>query len=195
MSRRCISVRTLSPFERRALNKQFRHPADARTHERALAIRLSSQGLSPPRIAEVVGRGRATIWRWISDFNTRGLAALHMGKSPGAPPKADEEVRAAIGQAVDANPQDLGYPFTRWTAALLAEHIRRTVHTTVCEATVYRVLHRLGYQYRQPKLDLGHRQDATEVRRAKREKAVAQKKSKPAPVVILSRFSTKQNFI
>jgi len=130
----------------------------------------------------------------MKEFNARGIASLFMGTSPGAPPKANEEVRAALAQALGANPQKLGYPFTRWTAALLAEHIRRRLHVELSTDTIYRTLHRMGYRYLRPKLDLKHKQDPQEVRRAKRQKALAQKKSMPAPVNILWRFSTRQTF-
>ena len=56
-------------------------------------------------------------------------------------------------------------------------------------------LDRLGYRYGQPKLDLKHRQDPKEVARAKRQKACALKKRKPAPVVVLSRMSMKPSSI
>jgi transposase len=193
MARPAIAVRRLTPAERRKLNALFRHPPNPRVHERALAIRLSSQGASPRQVVRTVGRGRSTIWRWIKDFNERGLDALFMGTSPGPPPKADADVCAALSQAVEANPHDLGYAFTRWTAPLLVEHLRQTVHVELSVDTVYRALHRLGYRYLRPKLDLAHKQDRGEIRRAKRQKRAAQKKSRPAPVVVLSRFSTRRN--
>ena len=191
MAKPAIAVRRLTKSERRKLNALFRHPPNPRVHERALAIRLSSQGASPTEIVKTVGRGRSTIWRWIKDFNERGLDALFMGISSGAPPKADEEVCAALVQAVETNPHDLGYAFTRWTGELLAEHLRRAVHVELSRYTVLRALHRLGFHYLRPKLDLAHRQNPVEIRRAKRQKRAAKKKSRPAPVVVLSRFSTR----
>ncbi len=194
MGRRWIPLRRLTPGERRRLRGLFRDPPNPRVHERALTIRLASAGRSPSEIVEVVGRSRTSIWRWIKDFNARGMGSLFMGTSPGAPPKADEEVRGALAQAVEANPRELEYPFTRWSAALLAEHIHRSVHVRLSMDTIRRVLHRMGYRYLRPKLDLKHKQDPAQVRRAKGQKAAAKKKSKPAPVTILWRFSTKQSF-
>ena len=89
------------------------------------------------------------------------------------PPKADGEFQAALIEAVEQNPRDLGYKFTRWTAALLAEHLRRKIHVEVAGVTVSKALRRLGYRYGQPKLDLKHRQDPKEVARAKRQKRSA----------------------
>jgi len=186
-------VRRLSQSQRRQLDDLFRNPPDARVHERALAIRMSSQREGIARIAQTLRRSRSSIWRWIKDFNAAGIAALYISKSPGTPPKADEDVYAALGQAVESNPRDLGYPFTRWTAALLVEHIRRVLHVQLSVSTMRRILHRLGYRYLRPKLDLKHKQDPAQVKRAKRQKTMAKKKSTPAPVVILWRFSTRRN--
>ncbi len=96
---------------------------------------------------------------------------------------------------MEHNPRDLGYAFTRWTASLLIEHLHRKTHVTISPATMYNLLGRLGYRYGQPKLDLKHRLDPKEVARAKRQKACALKKRKPAPVVVLSRMSTKPSSI
>jgi len=195
MSCKSIRVRTLSEIEQKKIEQLFRDPPDCRVHERALAIRLSSQGQAVPAIAGIVQRSRSTVWSWVNSFNANGISSLYMGKSPGAPPKADEEVEAAISYATDRNPRDLGYPFTRWTASLLAEHIRRTVHVSISTTTVYRCLHRLEYRYLRPKLNLKHKQDKAEVARAMREKKAAKKKSKEAPVVILGRISMRRNSI
>lgn len=191
MAKPAIAVRRLTRGERRKLDALFRHPPNPRVHERALAVRLSSQGASPTEIVKTLGRGRSTIWRWIKDFNERGLDALFMGTSSGAPPKADQDVCAALSQAIETNPHELGYAFTRWTGALLAEHLRRTIHVELSIYTIYRALHRLGFRYLRPKLDLAHKQDRGEIRRAKRQKRAAKKKSRPVPVVVLSRFSTR----
>ena len=138
--------------------------------------------------AEIVGCHRSTVFRWLQQFETGGLPALRPGKSTGRPPKADADFQAALAEAVERNPRDLGYPFTRWSVDLLSEHLRRTTHVSVSPSTVYHTLKRLGYRYGQPKLDLKHRQDPKDVARAKRQKRAALKKLEPVQVVW--RFST-----
>jgi transposase len=155
---------------------------------RAQAIHFSSQKLTAEAIAAILERHRTTVFRWLQAFETCGLEAIRPGKSPGRPPTADADVQAALAQAVERNPRDLGYPFTRWTADLLAEHLRRTTHVLISAATVRGLLKRHGYRYGCPKLDLKHRQDPKEVARAKREKTRALKKQ--PPVRVLWSFST-----
>jgi transposase len=171
-----------------AIRKLRKRPPTHAVFLRAQAVHFSSQQLTAEQIAPIVERSRSTVYRWLKAFDARGMPALWPGKSPGRPPTADADFQAALGQAVEQNPRDLGYPFTRWSVELLTEHMRRTTHVVVSCSTVYHTLKRLGYRYGRPKLDLKHRQDPKEVARAKRQKARALKK--PEPVEVIWRFST-----
>ena len=184
-------VRRLTRAERTAIRDVRKRPPSHAVFLRAQAVHFSSQGLTAEQIASIVERDRSTVFRWLKEFDAHGLPALWPGKSTGRPPKADADFQAALAQAVEQNPHDLGYPFTRWSVDLLTEHIRRTMHVDVSCSTVYHTLKRLGYRYGCPKLDLKHRQDPKDIARAKRQKRAALKKRKPAPVVVLSRIVTR----
>lgn len=189
-----LFVRQLTRAERAQIGKLRKNPPNVGVYRRAQAVYLSSQGRTVQEIGEIVDRNRSSVFRWLQAFNTHGLEALWPSKSPGAPPKADAEFQAALVEALEQNPHDLGYAFTRWTADLLAEHLYRKTHVKVSSSTIYTLLARLGYRYGRPKLDLKHRQDPKAVARAKRQKKAALKKRRPAPVVVLSRMSTKPSF-
>ncbi len=186
-------VRLLSRAERKAIQKLRKRPPNVEVYQRIQAVYFSSKGLKAQQIAEIVGRSRISVTRWLHEFEKHGLSALWPGKSTGRPPKADADFQAALVGAIEQNPQDLGYPFTRWSVDLLTEHLRRKLHVDISCSTVYNTLKRLGYRYGRPKLDLKHRQDPKDVQRAKRQKKAALKKRKPAPVVVLSRIVTKRN--
>jgi transposase len=186
-------VRSLSRAERKAIQKLRKHPPNLAVYRRVQSVHFSLQRLKVHQIAEIVGRSRLSVTRWLHEFNEHGLAALWPGKSTGRPPKADADFQTALIAAIGQNPQDLGYPFTRWSVDLLGQHLRRKLHVDVSYSTVYNILKRLGYRYGRPKLDLKHRQDPKDVKRAKRQKKAALKKRKPAPVVVLSRIVMKQN--
>ena len=181
-------VRPLTRSEQVRIRKLRKRPPNLDVYRRVQAVHLSSQRLKAPQIAEIVGRSRVTVTRWLHEFDARGLPALWPAKSPGRPPRADAEFQAALVEAVAQNPRDLGYAFTRWTVDLLAEHLHRTIHVAVSTSTVRNALKRLGYRYGRPKLDLKHRQDPAQVARAKRQKARALKK--PESVEVVWRFST-----
>jgi transposase len=181
-------VRRLTRSERLAIRELRKRPPRHAVFLRAQAVHFSSQRLTAERIAGIVARDRSTVYRWLKAFDADGLAALWPGKSPGRPPVADAEFQTALKQAVEQNPRDLGYPFTRWTVDLLTEHLRRTTHVQVSASTVRGVLKRLDYRYGRPKLDLKHRQNPKDVARAKRQRSRALKKREP--VRIIWRFSS-----
>jgi len=188
-------VRPLSRSERAQIRKLRKRPPNLEVYRRAQAVHFSSQGRKVHQIAEIVSCSRQTVSRWLHEFTAQGLPALWPGKSTGRPPKADAEFQAALAEAVEQNPRDLGYPFTRWSVDLLTEYLRRQTHVCVSCSTVYHTLKRLGYRYGCPKLDLKHRQDPKQIARAKRQKRSALKKRKPAPVVVLSRIVTRPSSI
>ena len=190
-----LFVRRLTQAERAAIRKLRKRPPNLDVYRRVQGVHLSWQHLKAQQIAEVVSRSPLTVARWLHEFNDHGLPALWPGKSTGRPPKADADFQAALAAAVEQNPHDLGYPFTRWSVDLLTEHMRRTTHVDVSCSTVYHTLKRLGYRYGRSKLDLKHRQDPKEIARAKRQKRAALKKRKPAPVVVLSRIVTRLSSI
>lgn len=188
-------VRRLTRTERRELRYLRRHPPSHAVFLRTQAVHFSAQRLTVEQIAPLVDRSRWTVFRWLKEFQTHGLPALWPGKSTGRPPKADADFQAALAAAVEKNPHDLGYPFTRWSADLLTEHMRRSLHVAVSGSTVYHTLKRLGYRYGCPKLDLKHRQDPKDIARAKRlKRAALKKRKKPDPVVVLSSIVTRPNF-
>ena len=184
-------IRRLTRAEQAKVHRLRKDPPNVDVHRRVQAVHLSSQRMPVQQIAEIVGRNRVTVTRWLHGFEANGLTSLWPGKSTGRPPRADAEYRAALAVVVQQNPRDLGYAFTRWTASLLAEHLRRTTHVQVAPSTLSALLKRLGFRYGHPKLDLKHRQDPKEVARAKRQKQSALKKRRPAPVVVLSRIVTR----
>lgn len=185
----------LTGKEKQELLQLCKHSPSVRVYQRAQAVLLSSEGQKCQAIAKVVCCDASTVYRWLVRFDEKGISGLTPGKSSGRPPKANGEVQEAMAEAVKQNPRDLGYAFTRWTTALLAEHLDRVMHVELHPETVRSVLKKLGYRYGCPKLDFAHRQDPKEVARAKRQRTGALKKRLPATVAGHSCTSTKRSFI
>ena len=173
-------VRKLTCSERSRLDAILRKPPNVNVFLRARAVDLSAQGWKVPSIAEVVQRDRSVVSRWLHRFEEKGIESLWPRKSPGRPPKVTAEVRQAAEEAVRQNPRDLGYEFTRWTAELLTQHLGETTGVEVGPWAVRKTLVDLGFRWGRPKLDLTHRQDPTDVARAKRLRNGALKKQSSA---------------
>ncbi|MCH8881530.1 MAG: helix-turn-helix domain-containing protein [Planctomycetes bacterium] len=108
-----LLVRQLTRSERVSIQRLRQKPPSVNVSLRTQAVLLSRQGRMVQEIGDIVGRNRSTVFRWLQAFDKRGLVALYPGKSSGAPRKADAEYQAALIAALEHNPRDLGYAFTR----------------------------------------------------------------------------------
>jgi transposase len=169
-------VRRLTAVERRDLSELCKRAPSSRVARRAQAILMSADGQTTHQIGLMLRCCHSTVFRWLKRFDEKGVEACNPGKSSGRPLKADHKVEAAVKKAVGINPHDLGYDFTRWTRTLLAEHIESQHRLSLHPATIGKMLRRMAYRYGSPKLDLKHRQDPVDVKRAARERRLALKK-------------------
>ena len=81
-------------------------------------ILLSNGGHSIPGIAAILGCSPETVKRVRRLYRQRGLAALVPIKPPGRPSQATASFRELLAQAVQTNPQTLGYGFATWCATM-----------------------------------------------------------------------------
>jgi transposase len=176
--------------EIRRLEKALRESREPKFRDRCRAVLWSVDRRSIPEISALLGYHYTTIFGWFKDYRRFGIQGLYVGKSSGRPSQIDEDGEAALRQAVETNPRDLGYPFTRWTSSTLAEHLYRSVHVRVHPETVRRALKRLNYSYGRPKLSLKHKQNRRAVRATRRLRDTFLKKSPGTPTGTPSSFWT-----
>lgn len=73
-----------------------------------------------------------------------------------------------LREALERGPQAYGFPVTVWTLCDLQTLLLREREVQVSVATLYRVVHTLGYRYRRPRHDLTQGQNAEAVATAHR---------------------------
>jgi transposase len=159
----------LTPQERM---EQLRHltktDPDPRVRRRAHGVLLVEQGLALAQVARFFGTAPHRVRAWQDRFLAEGRAGLADRARGGRPPKLNEAAHAFLGEALDRGPQAYGFPVTVWTLCDLQTLLLRERGVQVSTATLYRVVHTLGYSYGRPRHDLRHRQDAEAVAAAKR---------------------------
>jgi transposase len=190
-----VFVPLLREKERLRIQKAAHSSSDPKMRERCRAILWSEEGKTTGEIGRLLDIATTTPMRWIKDYLRFGFASLIPGKSPGRPRMVDAEGEAVLSAAVRKNPRDLGYSFTRWTTATLAEHLRSMIHAPVSPNAVGSALKRLCFRYKRPKLSLKHKQKPWKVRCAKRERNAALKKSLPTLTAMPSSFKTNASSI
>ena len=84
---------------------------------------LSAQGMTPPRIAEVVFTDPDTVREVIHNFNRDGFDALYPRYRGGRPRTFTLPERQQIKRIALSVPTDLGQPFATWSLAKLADYL------------------------------------------------------------------------
>jgi len=120
-----LFVRALTRRETGELQRLVRTNRDGRVVRRAQVIRLSARGKTPSEIADILDRSWSGVRKIINRFNTEGFASLADKPRVGRPRKRTDRYVALLKEAVQANPRDLGYPFSCWTLDRLREHLAR----------------------------------------------------------------------
>lgn len=129
--------------------------------DRVEMVLLDSEGFSPSEIAEHLGCHPETVRRVLRRFRRDGLAALER-RLPG--PIPDEERRRTVFGSLEK----LLRQERTWTSHQLSKALRR-FGVALSARQVRRYLAELGAHWSRTKFSLTHRQNPTDVRRAKRQ--------------------------
>ena len=154
---------------------------------RALAIIWFDEGKTDAQIASLLFISPRNVRRWIRRYRKYGILGLHDGERTGRPRKSDENVERAVEDTMGKNPQDMGYKSGFWISSLLCIHLFSIFGLLLSDSTMRRVLYRLGYVFRRPKLWPGPSgEKPTQI-----DKAIEEvKKRKPSSSIKMKQAST-----
>jgi transposase len=145
-----------------------------------LILTMSHFGDTIGQIAERLGCSTETVVRIRREYRSRGIDALKPEKPPGRPSRATRGFIAAMKEAVDTNPQDLGYGFSTWSTKRLAAHLAKITGIAFSEDQLSRLLHRHGYTVQRPKHTMKGKRDEGAYQEAAKELELLKKKQ-PTP--------------
>ncbi len=149
-----LYVRPLSAEEQEWVRRLYDHTTHVGLKSRCHIILLSAQRYSVPQIAAVLFTSEDTVARCIHEFNRSGLEGILPAERVGRPAKITEEILKKLLELVASDPRDLHYPFSTWTAELLALALKEQTGLEVSESCVRRTLHRAGYSVQRPVLSV-----------------------------------------
>lgn len=152
-------VHALSTDEVTALEDLHRRTREANLRSRCQMILLSNEGLSPPRIAELVRFHRRTVTRYIQRYEAEGIDGLLTRPRSGRPPKATDEYTLLLLRAVGQAPRMLGLPFSNWTTANLAAYLANKTDIQLSARQVENILKANDWRLRRPVRTVKHKQD------------------------------------
>lgn len=149
---------------------------DANLFRNATVILMSGVGRSKFDIAEDLGCSPATVDNVRRRYRQRGLEGLQRRKPPGRVSRATPEYRAALREAVQTQPQTLGYGFSVWSANRLAKHLEKTTRITLSDDRLRIILSEEGFSFQRPKHTMKGKRDEAAYRRARDELKILKKR-------------------
>jgi len=133
-----------------------------------LIILMSDCRDSIATIARRLGCGTDTVVRIRRLYRQGGVAALYPAPRPGRTSRATPAFRQALKQAVGTSPLSLGYGFSTWSAARLAEHLAKVIGIRFSDDQLIRLLHQEGFSIHRPKHTLKGKRDEKAYEKAKK---------------------------
>jgi transposase len=146
----------------------IKHDKRPEVRHRAMGLRLLHEGKSPKEVAEFLSVSQPTVYDWHHRWQREGLEGLANRPKPGRPVKATDSYVALLEEAVEQDPQELGYAFSIWTTERLRLHLKAKTGIELKPTQFKAVLKENDFVYRHPKHDLGNLQD-TKARQAAEE--------------------------
>lgn len=159
----------LSDSQRQGLEQLRSATKDARVYRNATIILQTADGQPEQALAQALGCSGSTIDRVRRRYRAEGPDGLIPTKPPGRPSRATPDYRAALTQAIRTPPQDLGYGFSTWSVARLAQHLKKATGIALGVDQVRRLLRRARFSVQRPKHTMRGKRDEEEFERARAE--------------------------
>lgn len=171
---------TLTEEQLKKLEQAIKNDPDLRVRSRAQIIRLLHLGYKREKVAHLLSISTGKVHYWHKRWQSEGISGLADLPRDGRPQVTTEAYNQQLEEALERDPQELGYAFRVWTKAKLLAYMEEKTGIRVHESTLSRRLTALGYAYLRPKHDLTSLQDKEAKERATETIAELKKKPKQA---------------
>lgn len=119
---------------------------------RERAIELRREGRGPTEIADMVGRDRRTVQRWLRRYEQGGKEALESTPHPGRTSKLTDDQKTRLEEELLKGPRAHGFSTDLWTCRRVATLIRRLFGVKYNPVYMSQFLrHHLGWSTQKPK--------------------------------------------
>jgi transposase len=160
-----------------ALQDEIRRNDTSRYDHRLHGILLVAQGMTAPRVAELLGDSPRTVVNWVQRFEAEGLAGLAEGERPGRPRRLREADVAKLEAALRSSPGRFGLGTQMWDGPTLSEFIRRELKIKLQVRQCQRLFRQLGFRLRKPRPQVA--QADAQLQMARKKTPAAGRKKRP----------------
>jgi transposase len=148
---RAIKVSPKSDEQFSSLCQLYRRTRDVRVRTRTQMVLLAvEQGMTAPKIAEIVRENEGTVRAWLRRYEAEGLEGLWDRPRPGGPSKLTPAFVEQMLSAVRKRPRSLALPFSLWSCQRLADYLAEKTGIRVSDETIRRHLAENGITLSRP---------------------------------------------
>lgn len=118
---------------------------------RLMAIRLRSDGKTPPEVCDILGVHQCSLRNWVNAYNKNGFKGLEPREKQSGPKRrlSRDQAKVVCGWLDEGPVEHQGCHF--WTGKRLAASIEETFGIKYSENGIYKLLKYLGYTRLVPK--------------------------------------------
>ncbi len=138
---------SLTPEELVIIENAIQGHEDRRVSERARIIYLLHLGENHDDIAEQLSISKGKVYWWHKRWRIEGLMGLSDKYRSGRPAAVDETYQNLLVEALEKDPQDLGFEFKGWNTPRLLNYLEKTTGTRIHEKTLRTLVTDMGYVY------------------------------------------------
>lgn len=125
--------------------------AEARYRKRVDAVAAVQSGEPVESVAQIVGVGLSTLFRWLARYRNGGEHALLEGRRAGRPRKVDEKVMRWLYNVITlGNPMQYQFEVCLWTLGIIRTVLKRDKGIDLSKASVCRLMAQLGLTPQRP---------------------------------------------
>ena len=149
-----LAGKYLTSFQRKTLQKNLQKDLSDKQRQRIQIMLLADEGKTQVKICRQLGCSQATARHWMMMARTN--QAHNWDSNPiGRPTTVSEQYLERLKQLVKQNPQEVHvpnrsykYPFKRWTAQKLTQHLKAEFKIEITPQHLNRLLRQMGLSTR-----------------------------------------------
>lgn len=134
-----------------AIQDEVRRNDESRYDHRLHGVLLVAQGMTCPRVAQLLGNSHHTVVNWVRRFETHGLAGLSEGQRSGRPGRLNDKQLARVEAALRTSPGKFGLTTQLWDGPTLSEFLDQELGVNLKVRQCQRLFRRLGFRLRKPR--------------------------------------------
>lgn len=117
---------------------------------RRRAIHLRQRGKAVTTIAQTVGAGQRSVWRWLQTYQQYGLPGLRARPIPGRPSYLSAGQKDHLARVLLRGAQAAGYQTELWTLKRIAKVIWKEFHVRYHPNALWHLLRGMGWSCQKP---------------------------------------------